>query len=141
VWGRVWGLALCVYWVCGVVCMGCGNVCVCVEGGVEFRALYIQLKQTLKYRSLGCTETIQGPPLIILTPQIRLHLNYSFKGLAAITRNCKQTDVHKLYFTTMQLSQYRFLVAMSTLQELQEQEGDINTTLTFQRPETRGYFK
>jgi len=34
----------------------------------------------------------------------------------------------------MQLSQYRFLAAMSTLQVLLEHERDINTTLTFQRP-------
>jgi len=34
----------------------------------------------------------------------------------------------------MQLSQYRFLAAMSTLQVLQEHEPDINTTLTFLTP-------
>jgi hypothetical protein len=123
VWGFVcvWvGVGMCVgMWVCVGVRMGmCVGMCgwVCVGGCVWVCVWVCEISGTEHSTKTniipsGCTETIRGSPLIILTPQIRLHLNYSFKGPAAITRNCKQTDAHKLYFTTMQLSQYRFLVA------------------------------
>ena len=132
-------VCVCVY-DCVYVCMSvyvCVCLCVCmyVYVFVELQALNIQLQQTPNTAPSCCTQTKLWPPLIILTSQIRLHLNYSFKGLAAITRNRKQTDAHKLYFTTTKLIYYRFLVAMRKLQVLQKLEGDIsNTTLTFQRP-------